>query len=594
MNPNKVGAAALVILVLSGVPVSAKVLESDGSQGSVQALLRAASDGDTITLPSGTFSWTAPLKITKGITLQGNTTITGAGTANAAATDATIIQDDTPRNGGILDVGLNPNQSFRLTGVTFAPGASTVFGSKDGAFNLHSNGSSPNNSVRIDHCHFSQLYQGKIIHPTGWIFGVADHNLIEVRRNSFPFYVRHGSYGGTRQKLGNGAWADYPWFGTNKFWFIETNTIIRFNVAANSLVDCDHGGRWVARHNYLRNCIPNGHGTEGGAPRGQRANEFYDNTVDMSVAWNGGGQRSGTSLWHDNTFTGVVSATQKVCSLANYRETSARAYPVWGIADGTSVWDQNDTDGNGHYVEGQPPHLFDSGTVTTASVISRTTGTITDSTKQWTVNQWAGATWSGPTGIYSIKSTTPGATAYTLGSFILSNTATTITYYYYDARDTPNHLTFNVGDGYEIHRVLTMMDQNGRGKGDQVTNHPKPINATTGRAFWTHQALEPCYSWNNIHSASKGDYGFRASPAQPTTKLGLDYFNLGAHFAWDTTPSEVSARYRAALNGVDYVGTFVYPHPLVSGGGSPTPTPSATPSVPPSLPKAKKAERKFK
>jgi hypothetical protein len=139
-----------------------------------------------------------------------------------------------------------------------------------------------------------------------------------------------------------------------------------------------------------------------------------------------------------------------------------------------------------------------------------------------------------------------------------------------------------------------MMDQNGRGKGDQVTNHPKPINAITGKPSWTHEALEPCYSWNNIHSASKGDYGFHANPAQPTTKLGLDYFNLGAHFAWDTTPSEVSARYRAALNGVDYVGTFVYPHPLVSGGGSPTPTPSATPSVPPSLPKAKKAERKFK
>ena len=211
ISPRRVSATAFVILILSGFSALAKVYDSDGSVANVQALHAAAHDGDTITLPSGTFRWTAPLKITKGITLQGNTTITGAGTANAAATDATIIKDDTPRNGVMLDVELNPNQSFRLTGVTFAPGASTVFNNKV-AFHLHSNGSSPNNSVRIDHCHFSQLYQGKIIHPTGWIFGVADHNLIEVRRKSFPFYVVHGSYGGTRQKLGNGAWADYPWF----------------------------------------------------------------------------------------------------------------------------------------------------------------------------------------------------------------------------------------------------------------------------------------------------------------------------------------------------------------------------------------------
>ena len=87
---------------------------------------------------------------------------------------------------------------------------------------------------------------------------------------------------------------------------------------------------------------------------------------------------------------------------------------------------------------------------------------------------------------------------------------------------------------------------------------------------------------------------FTCNSAQPTTKLGLDYFNLGADFAWDTTPSEVSARYKAALNGVDYVGPFVYPHPLVSGGGSPTPTPSATRAFPGHLTKKKKKRKNSK
>jgi hypothetical protein len=70
--------------------------------------------------------------------------------------------------------------------------------------------------------------------------------------------------------------------------------------------------------------------------------------------------------------------------------------------------------------------------------------------------------------------------------------------------------------------------------------------------------------------------GYGVRRGQPTTKLNVDFFNLGAGFSADSTPSQVSSRYTAALNGVDYVGTFVYPHPLVSG--APTPTPSATPS----------------
>jgi hypothetical protein len=96
--------------------------------------------------------------------------------------------------------------------------------------------------------------------------------------------------------------------------------------------------------------MPFGHGTEGGAHRGQRASEFYDNTVEWTIASPGAGQRSGTSLWHDNAFIGVEPTN--VCGLSNYREAPARAFPVWGIADGTSVWGQNDTDGQGHYSEG--------------------------------------------------------------------------------------------------------------------------------------------------------------------------------------------------------------------------------------------------
>ena len=557
----------------------ATVYDSDGSEASVRACIHSAADGDIVTLPAGTFSWTSGLDITKGITLQGQTTVSAAGTSNPAIKDATIIRDDIPRTGfsGIVSVRITPSQSFRMTGITFSPGSLTTKPPGDGAFRLNSSGATANNSMRIDHCHFASLYQGKLIWPSGWVYGVADHNVMECPGNTYPFFVTHATYGAANQKGGNGSWADYPWYGTDKFFFIEDNTIIRINaLRVNSLVDTLFGARWVARHNYLKDCIPNGHGTEGWAVRGQRANEFYDNTINITVNWGGGADRSGTALWHDNTFLGVMSANNaSMCNLPNFRETPARPRPIWRIADGTNPWDANDTEGNGTFVEGHLPFLFDSGT-DTSSVNSQ--GVIHDSTKNWAVNQWVG---------YSIKNTNL-TNAY--GSYVISNTSNTITYHYYNGADTGGrYLIFNQGDRYEIHRVLIMMDQNGRGKTDLITGVP-PINKTTGRASWPHSALEPCYSWNNVHAPTGSAMRFNAPAQQPTTKENVDFFNLGIDFPADTTPAAVSSRYKAALNGVDYTGTFVYPHPLVTA--APTPTPSATPSSQQHLQKkeAKKAK----
>src|SRR5437879_2495858 len=59
----------------------------------------AAIDGDTVVIPAGQASWTSGLIIAHGITLQGQTLITGDHTTrpNMWATDYTIIQDDVPR-----------------------------------------------------------------------------------------------------------------------------------------------------------------------------------------------------------------------------------------------------------------------------------------------------------------------------------------------------------------------------------------------------------------------------------------------------------------------------------------------------------------
>ena len=251
-------------------------------------------------------------------------------------------------------------------------------------------------------------------------------------------------------------------------------------------------------------------------------------------------------------------------SLKVFRQTSARPHPVWGISDGTSVWDQNDTEGNGTYVAGHPSFIFVSRIATSGTTINGDQGTFTDSTRNWTPDQWVG---------YSVRNTNPNAPAYTFGSYIISNTSNTITYYYYSAPDG-GHLKFNVGDTYQIHRVLTTMDQPGRGKGNQVTGEINPINSTTGTPFWTHEALEPCMSWNNVHAPTGHALGYGTNAI--TLQENRDYYNLGIGFPADSTPARVSTIYTAALNGVPYTGTFVYPHPLVGAHDTDTNANSST------------------
>src|SRR5260370_29631606 len=62
----------------------------------VKSAIVSAREGDTVIVPSGTASWTSPLVITKGITLQGATSINGS-SSSPAVTDRTIVLDDVPR-----------------------------------------------------------------------------------------------------------------------------------------------------------------------------------------------------------------------------------------------------------------------------------------------------------------------------------------------------------------------------------------------------------------------------------------------------------------------------------------------------------------
>src|SRR5947208_3798738 len=154
--------SAIFILIWNGLPALATVYDSDGSSINVQYSHDfQATDGDTITLPAGTFDWTTGVSFSKGITLRGATTITGAGGPNAVANDVTIVKDDVPRSSQIVGVTVSGSRVFRLTGITFAASVTQVNGSTDGAFHF----TSPDLTARfrVDNCHFASLHQAKLI-----------------------------------------------------------------------------------------------------------------------------------------------------------------------------------------------------------------------------------------------------------------------------------------------------------------------------------------------------------------------------------------------------------------------------------------------
>lgn len=512
------------------------VFDSDGSRNSVQALHDAAEcvDGDTITLPPGTFYYSSYVAITKGIELMGATTVDlVAKTAN----DQTIILDDTNADWvPLLALAPDEGKTISVSGITFKKGSGTT--PLNGGL-VSMGGGQGTARVRLHHCHFFAAYRIACVY-VGLSYGCIDHNLFSFLVTD-PFtkgiLARMDNWNGDTNGVGDRSFADYPWFGTEKFLFVEDNTFNNTSgIPLNGVVDLDAGTRIVVRHNHGYDWQVQNHGTEN-RQRGARAGEVYNNDFHFTSSTPLGGVRTGAYLYHDNTFDGVEGSGLEFNYLRSVFAYGSAA-DFWA-STGDSPWDVNATEADGTHVDGHAPYLFDSGTVTSGS-----TTTIVDTTKNWTLNQWAQ---------FTIKRVSDTGI-----SMIVSNTSDTLTVTHTVTGEvsSPN---WTAGDAYQIHKVLIALDQPGRGKGDLITggyNDPgSTLNSVTGTEAWPHQALEPCYSWNNFYT---GDIAKGFNTSNPAyLAVGVDYYN-------GSSSEAAVAKYVAALNGVDYLGPYTYPHPLVS------------------------------
>jgi hypothetical protein len=399
-------------------------------------------------------------------------------------------------------------------------------------------------NARIDHCHFDHLNWGFAIQIGGWIYGVEDHNLMECVGAGIGRHIDHSIWGGGRG--GSGSWADFPYFGSEKFWFVEDNTTKGSGTANTSGgTDAFEGGRYVLRHNYIQNSSAGGHGTVGGqvGAHGIRENQVYNNTFNWTSDHGIHYQRSGITIWHDNTFTGRTWGPPHAhTALMDYRQFGNSGLAGWGMADGENGWDNNDP--HGVYLSGTAASNTTNHTFTTETIMAP--------------DEFKGM---------QVRNDNPAAACYLKSSFIKGNTVTTITYAMGDAGP---RLLFNTGDAFSIRKPLITVDQCGRGKGDLVSAGKQPRH-------WPNQQQETCFSWNDVHTDGTA-IGLTSN--MPTIHQGSDYINLGKGFPANTIPAQVQAAYPASVNGVAYTQEYPYPHPLTSG--SPIPTPTATPTPTPS------------
>jgi hypothetical protein len=319
---------AIVILTWNGFSALATVYDSDGSSANIQSIHDTlAQDGDTITLPSGTFNWTGAVWITKAITLKGNSTTNAP--ANSASIDNTIVLDNHAfgQNVGLIQMKAPGGQ--RVTGITFMKGTSQQMDS-NGIIKIE--GTIPS---RVDHCVFDHLYMSPVISVNDYNYGVIDHN---VKRNAVSNEgIVHFTMGGASNDHGDTPWTQPAGYGEPSFFFVEDNW------SAGGM-DLTLGSKVVVRYNTFQQANMANHGTgmtwhDG---RGSRAIEIYNNTWNLQQGYHSlTATNGGPVIIHDNVIRrypgdGPVTGL----SIQYYRQFTDYSSPFY-MADGNNAWDQN-------------------------------------------------------------------------------------------------------------------------------------------------------------------------------------------------------------------------------------------------------------
>ncbi|MCU0521325.1 MAG: hypothetical protein MUF84_11615 [Anaerolineae bacterium] len=266
------------------------------SYAHVAAAIAAASNGDTVLVPSGVATWGSMLSIGKGIYLIAD----GSEITNGAGATFLITYDP-------ADYDLN--QSFRLSGFSFIADGNYILRpgvDRNAPFTL-------NTKVRIDHNTFTNIgatIKGQFIYNNGTLYGVADNNTFSG--SGYPIAHTGGGGGGDNESW----WRESPQnifsLGGQHYFYYEDNSFVIAYDGGTLLTDGEYCARYVFRYNDIDQRADNTysmfdiHGTQGTPLGACFGAEIYGNDINSGdktcVVLK---QRSGQCLVFLNNGTGT-------------------------------------------------------------------------------------------------------------------------------------------------------------------------------------------------------------------------------------------------------------------------------------------------
>ncbi|PYX53914.1 MAG: hypothetical protein DMG76_23725 [Acidobacteria bacterium] len=257
---------------------------SDGSVTNIQSIHDAqAADGDVIIVPTGTWTWSTTLTITKAITLQGQTMWSGGGTSEAGGVHTALVPGaiiNFASNVRILSITSNASAHVVLSRLAFVyiSGTATEW--------MLTGGNSPH-PIIVHDCYFELTFTGAnrcidwqssgglFYNCTVWANPIGTDNTTVNWIRVLQDNVR--------------LWESSPTTGTldtggNINLYIEDCTI--YNCLSQTL-DLDDGARLVVRKCQLFDTGSTAHGADS-SKKGGRHIEYYDNTFTHTLGINGG------------------------------------------------------------------------------------------------------------------------------------------------------------------------------------------------------------------------------------------------------------------------------------------------------------------
>ena len=288
------------------------------SQAAVQAAIDAAVNGDTVNVPAGSATWTAPVTISgKSLTVKG------------AGVGQTIITGNMPTSDyATMTVNVDVGGFVTVSGFEFH----TLKSSNYGIVNF-----GPLNSAAARKVGFRMTKCKAFMFPntTGErgiaafdIYGLIDNcTVVNTGDNGQAITIDSG---GAQYSVAN--WHEPQVYGDQNAVVIEDCTL-DFAFDADG-VDAYTGAKFVFRHNTVinTNITPHGYDT---AIRSCRMFEIYQNTFTSTTAgnpWVFMRMRGGSGVVWGNTFTG---ATSGFCILSAYRsDPSLLLEPIGAPNDG--------------------------------------------------------------------------------------------------------------------------------------------------------------------------------------------------------------------------------------------------------------------